>query len=205
MVITELKALGSDSYLAVLSEGEAVKVTTAMIADLSIYSGKELSAEALAELRDASRLAGCKKRALRIIGPRPKSCKELYDRLVEKGEEPRDAAACIQWLLDRHYLDDAQYAAMVVRHCAAKGFGVQRVKNELFRRGIDKVLWDEALEEMPDMEDTVYALLCRRLKTDCPDRTELKKATDALYRRGYSWDEIKAAVNRFRNENQNFD
>ena len=205
MEITELKPLGGDRYLAVLSDGGSVRVSTAMIADLSLYSGKELSEEEAGELTGASRLMGCKERALRIIGARPKSCKELYDRLVEKGEEPSDAAACIQWLLERHYLDDEQYASMLVRHCAGKGYGIQRVKSELYRRGIDKRLWDRALEEMPDMEDTVYGLLCRKLKTDKPDRAELKKATDALYRRGYSWDEIKTAVNRFSEENREFD
>lgn len=205
MEITELRALGGDGYLAVLSGGETFRVSTAIIADLSLYSGRELSEEEIYELRSASRLMSCKERALRIIGARPKSCRELYDRLVEKGETPEDAAACVQWLLERRYLDDEQYAAMLVRHCASKGFGIQRVKNELYRRGIGKELWDAALEEMPDTGDKVYELLCRRLKSGEPDRAELKKATDALYRRGYSWDEIKTAVNRFKEENRDVD
>ena len=86
---------------------------------------------------------------------------------------------------------------MVVRHYAAKGYGIQKVKSELYRHGVPKSLWDEAIEEMPEMDDKAYDFLCRKLKSDEPDRAELKKATDALFRRGFTWDEIKAAVNRF--------
>ncbi|MEG1108036.1 MAG: regulatory protein RecX [Oscillospiraceae bacterium] len=205
MEITELKALNSGKYRAVLSDGSAVMVTTAMIADLSLYSGRELTDEEFNELFAAAQLSACKERSLRIIGMRPMSCKELYDRLVEKGEMPENAAACVAWLLDLRYLDDGLYAGMLVRHNAAKGYGVGRIRNELYRRGIPKELWDDALEEMPETEDKVYDLLCRKLRNEEPDRAEMKKATDSLFRRGFSWTEIKAAVNRFKSDNENCD
>ena len=63
-----------------------------------------------------------------------------------------------------------------------------------------KSLWDEAIEEMPETDDKAFDLLCRKLKNDEPDRAELKKATDMLFRRGFTWDEIKAAVSRFNAE-----
>ncbi len=91
---------------------------------------------------------------------------------------------------------------MVVRHYAAKGYGRKKIQNELYNRGIPKDLWDEAFSEMPDTAETVYKLLRRRLNSPEPDRNEIKKATDSLYRRGFSWDEIKAALNRFESESE---
>lgn len=135
-----------------------------------------------------------------MIGARPLSKKELFDRLIEKGETPDNAEECIEWLAERHYLDDAQYAGMIVQHYAAKGYGIQKVKSELYRHGVPKSLWDEAIEEMPETDDKAFDLLCRKLKNDEPDRAELKKATDMLFRRGFTWDEIKAAVSRFNAE-----
>ena len=195
--ISELKDLGRERFLAVLSDGRETRVSTAMIADLALYSGRELAEEEQEMLFSASALLECKERALRIIGARPMSCKELHKKLLEKGESEEAAESCIEWLLERRYLDDGQYAAMLVRHYNAKGYGIARVKQELYRRGIAKSLWDEALEDMPEMDDKVFELLCRKLKTDAPDRAEMKRATDSLFRRGYSWDEIKTAVNRF--------
>lgn len=200
MIITELRETSAGRFIVGFSDGNEMKASLDVVADLSLYKGRELSDEEFGKLSEAAQLSACKERALRIIGARPMSCKELYDRLVEKGETVDNAEICVQWLLDLHYLDDAQYAGMLVRHYAAKGYGVQRIKNEMYRRGLPKTLWDAALEEMPETDDMVYKLLCRKLKNDAPDRAELKRATDSLYRRGYSWDEIKAAVNRFETE-----
>lgn len=200
VILEELKPLGNERFTAVLSGGDEIRVSTAIVADFSLYSGRELSDGELSELEAASGFLSCRERALKIIGARPMSCHELYTRLVEKGEDSSAAQACVDWLLERRYLDDSQYASQLVRHYSGKGYGLQRVKSELYRRGIAKTMWDEALSEMPDMGDAVYRLLCNKLRCDDPDRAQMKKATDALYRRGYSWDEIRAAVNRFNEE-----
>ena len=91
---------------------------------------------------------------------------------------------------------------MIVRHYAQKGFGISKIRNELYRRGVPKTLWDEAIEEMPETDDKAYELLCRKLRGTEPDRAELKKAADALFRRGFTWDEIKAALRRYGAEEQ---
>ena len=96
-----------------------------------------------------------------------------------------------------HLLDDAQYAAMCVRHYAAKGYGAGRIRNELYRRGIPRELWDDALQELPEQDDQIDTLLRRRLRSDTPDRDELRRASDYLYRRGFGRDEIRAAIARY--------
>ena len=198
--VTELRELQTGRFAVGFSDGSEVKLSANAVTDLGLYQGKELTDEALVELASRVSFTKCKERALRIIGARPMSRKELRDRLVEKGETPENAEETVEWMAGLHYLDDEQYAGMVVRHYAAKGYGAQKIKNELYRRGVPKELWDAALEERPEDEETVYVLLCRKIKSDTPDRAEMKKATDALFRRGFSWDEIKCAVNRFWDE-----
>jgi len=200
MTITELRETSSGKFIVGFSDGSEMKLSLDTVADLSLYRGRELTGEEFSKLKSAAELSSCKERALRIIGARPLSEKELFDKLVEKGEAADNAETCVEWLTKLHYLDDAQYAGMIVRHYAAKGYGVQKIRSELFRHGVPKPLWEEALEEMTDTDDKAFELLCRKLKSDEPDRAELKKATDMLYRRGFSWDEIKSAVNRFKTE-----
>ena len=195
--ITELRELSQGRFLVGFSDGSEMKIGLNTVADMSLFKGRELSGEELLQLRAATELSKCKERAMKLIGARPLSKKELFDKLVEKGELAENAEACVEWLSEMHYLDDERYAGMIVRHYAAKSYGVQRVKNELYRHGVPKNLWDAALEEMPENDDKVYELLCKRLRSCEPDRAELKKATDALFRRGFTWDEIKAAVNRY--------
>jgi regulatory protein len=89
---------------------------------------------------------------------------------------------------------------MIVRHYAAKGYGRMRIKNELYTRGVPKDLWDDALDGLPDQSETVEKLIEMKLKTDSPDKKELKKLTDFLLRRGFGWDEIRPAINNYINE-----
>ena len=197
ITLTDLKQTGPERFLARFDNGEELRTTLAVVTELSLYSGRTLTEDELSAVRDASARSRCRQRALRIIGARAMSVKELTDRLKEKGESPENAEDAAQWLLDMRLLDDAQYAAMCVRHYAAKGYGPGKIRNELYRRGIARELWDEALEELPEQDDRIDALLRRKLKSDTPDRAELRKAADYLYRRGFGRDEIHAALARY--------
>ncbi len=197
ITLTDLKQTGPERFLARFDNGEELRTTLAVVTELSLYSGRTLTEDELSAVRDASARSRCRQRALRIIGARAMSVKELTDRLKEKGESPENAEDAAQWLLGMRLLDDAQYAAMCVRHYAAKGYGPGKIRNELYRRGIARELWDEALEELPEQGDRIDALLRRKLKSDTPDRAELRKAADYLYRRGFGRDEIHAALARY--------
>ena len=162
------------------------------------FAAFELIPDVLLELFDASEtMLSIGTTALRIIGARAMSVKELTDRLKEKGESPENAEDAAAWLQEMHLLDDAQYAAMCVRHYAAKGYGAGRIRSELYRRGIPRELWDDALQELPEQDDQIDTLLRRRLRSDTPDRDELRRASDYLYRRGFGRDEIRAAIARY--------
>ena len=201
-VLTELKQTGHERFLARFDTGEEVRVTLSNVAELGLYAGLQLDDAAMQTLRDRSARARCRERALRIIGARPMSEKELRDRLVEKGETAENAADAVDWLVELRLLNDAEYAAMCVRHYAAKGFGPGRIRNELYRRGVPRELWEEALEELPEQDDEIDRLLRRKLRGDVNDRDALRKATDALYRRGFRSEDIRAAVERLRMEEE---
>ena len=46
-------------------------------------------------------------------------------------------------------------------------------------------------------DEQIDTLLRRRLRSDTPDRDELRRASDYLYRRGFGRDEIRAAIARY--------
>lgn len=142
-----------------------------------------------------------KARAFRIVEKREVSRKMLIDRLTEKGASPEDAQEVADRLCELRVIDDSRFAGMVVRHYAGKGYGLRRIQEELYRRGIDRELWDEALEEIPDENDSLYRLLCRRLAGDDSAEAQ-RKAIAAMQRRGFGWDEIRSAMDRYHRENE---
>lgn len=138
-----------------------------------------------------------RKKALSLLERRDYGSEELCAKLVEKGAEPDEARAAVRYMVRVGFIDDERYAAMVVRHYAAKGYGVGRVCEELRRRKLDRELWDAALAELPEPDETVDALLRAKLRGKAADRDTIRKAGAALVRRGFTWEAVKAATDRY--------
>ena len=153
--------------------------------------------------KENASVEAAKRKALSLLDRRDYSRAELLRKLDEKGYDAAAAEEAVDRLVYLGFVDDARYAPIVVRHYAAKGYGAQRIRGELQRRGIPKELWDTAMAEMPQQDETLDRLLRSRLKgAPVGDRDALRKATDALRRKGYGWDEISAAVERMRAEEE---
>lgn len=136
---------------------------------------------------------------------RPHSEKELRDKLREKGASDADIETVTALCVDYGFVNDAEYAGMIVRHYAAMGYGPGRIRQELKRRGVPEALWDEAMAERPDGTETIDRLLRQRLRgRDAFDRKERDKAANFLFRKGYSWNDIRAALGRLGAEDDEY-
>ena len=203
MIISEIKQTSAERFTLIFDNGTELKTSLGVVTDKFIHSGLELSDEEYDELYSASTLSLAKARALRIINSRALSEKELFGKLVEKGETPANSELCVTWLRDMGLLNDSSYASSLVRHYAAKGYGTIRVKQELRRHGILSELVDEAIGEMPEQDDYLERFIRSRLH-DSSDKAQVKRVSDALFRKGYSWDEIKHALNNFKAETEEY-
>ena len=95
-----------------------------------------------------------------------------------------------QTVLDEGYINN------VAVHPAYRRQGIaSRLLEELRRRGVDRGLWDSALEEMPEAAEILDRLL--RKRGDLSDPKERRRASDALLRRGFSWEQVRAALGRY--------
>ena len=56
---------------------------------------------------------------------------------------------------------------------------------------------DAALAELPEPDETVDALLRAKLRGKAADRDTIRKAGAALVRRGFTWEAVKAATDRY--------
>ena len=184
-------------FLAKLESGEILRVTEEELLRFGLRAGMELDERTLEALRASGKASSARAAAANIIGSRALSKRELTRRLVKKGNEETDAQAAADWLEDIGAVDDAGYAASLVRHYGGKGYGPARVREELRRRGVDRALWDEAMEEMPEAAEILDRLIQKRCKGDLSDPRERRRTCDALMRRGFGWSEVKAAMARY--------
>lgn len=196
MTISAIRQTSPDRLTVCFEDGTEIKTTLATVTDLRLCSGKDLDGHELEELRLSSLRSLAREKALGYLSQRQMSRRELKTKLLQKGLDEDTAEYCVQWLSDRQLIDEESYAAAVVRHYAAKGYGAGRVRQELRRRGIDRELWDEALEQMPEDSGKLDSFIAARL-TDPEDQAQIRRISAALLRRGYSWEEIRSALRRF--------
>ena len=199
----------AERWLCWLEDGSCIRDTENEVVSFALYSGMEVSDELYDRLIEAAGRSTVRAKALDYISHRPMSRKELVDKLTAKPPRTRDgrerqplaapeqAAEIADWLEDLGYLNDAEYAKTIARHYSAKGYGDRKVKDELFRRGVPQQYWQEALLEAQPPEDGVDEFLRKRFRGQVPDQKELKRASDALARRGYNWSEIREGLNRY--------
>lgn len=164
------------------------------VEDFGLYAGKELSQEERDALLTAAGQMSAKMRAVRIVSASSVSRKDLEQRLVRKGEDPDQAKEAVEWMEDMGLVDDRDTAYHVVQSCIAKGYGLARAKQALYEKRIPKECWEEALADYPDQAEKIEDFLRSRLDRES-DQKEIKRAIDALIRRGHSYSAIRRCVN----------
>ena len=184
-------------FLLTLEDGTILRVTEEELLRFGLREGMDLDSDLLSEIQKSAKSSDTKVRAANMISARPLSKQELQKRLVQKGSGEEDAAAAVEWLEDLGAVNDEAYAATLVRHYSARGYGVLRIREELRRRGVPRELWDNALEERPESSETLDALIQKKCKGDLSDPKERKRVADSLMRRGFSWNEVRAALGRY--------
>ena len=174
-------------------DGSAMRLYRQTVQDFGLYAGKELSDEEMTALRKAAGEMSAKMRAVRIVSASNVSKRDLEQRLIHKGEDPKQARQAVAWMSDLNLLDDAKTAEQVVHSCIRKGYGIARAKQALYEKRIPKAYWEDALTDYPDQTDKITEFLRSRLKEDYEER-DLRRATDALLRRGHTYHEIRKAL-----------
>ena len=171
--------------------------------DFCLYPGQELEEEELDKLRNAAGEMSAKMRAVRIVSASSVSKKDLEQRLIHKGERPDQAKAAVEWMSELSLLDDRKTAEQVVARCISKGYGLSRAKQALYEKRIPKSLWDEALADYPDQIDKIKEFLESRLG-EAPGDKDVKRAVDALMRRGHSYGKIRKALEQLALDTEEF-
>ena len=190
-------------YWVTFDDGSKMGLYRQTVEDFALYSGKELDEQEAEALRTAAGQMSAKMRAVRIVSAASVSRRDLEARLVRKGEDPQQAKEAVAWMEDLHLVDDRATAEQVVSSCISKGYGLMRAKQALYEKRIPKEYWDEALADYPDQTEKITAFLKSRLDADS-DEKQVRRAVDALIRRGHSYGAIRRALDALSFDTEDF-
>ena len=175
------------------SDGSTMRLYRQTLEDFGIYTGMEMTGEEVSRLRTAAGQMSAKMRAVRIVAASNVSKTDLEQRLIRKGESPRQAAEAVRWMEDLNLVDDRVTAEQTVQRCIRQGYGKARAKQALYEKQIPRQLWEEVLADYPDQTDSITEYLRNRLGESWNER-DLKRAMDALVRRGHNYSQIRKAL-----------
>jgi regulatory protein len=137
-------------------------------------------------------------RAVKLLAAKPRSVRELRERLLEKlwtNEEIVEAV--LEKLSDYNYLNDEEYARdTALSKLRQRPQGRRRLEASMSQRKLDNTTIDkavaEAFEKMPETELIDRAISKRlRLKGKPETREDIKKFQDHLLRQGFGYDLIR--------------
>ncbi|MBP3442089.1 MAG: regulatory protein RecX [Clostridia bacterium] len=165
-------------------------------------SGDEIDDGDLAAFKEAagSRLAF--NSAMFSLDLRDHSERELRNKLLRKFDEASVNSA-IEKLIDLGLVNDRRYAEMLVRELyERKKYGKNRVRSELYKRGIDSVIINEVIEEYEnefetDNVKTIVDIIRKKYYNKLVDEKSRQKVVAALVRLGYSFSDIRQAMSDF--------
>jgi regulatory protein len=140
--------------------------------------------------------------ALRLLGRRELSVKELRERLIDREHPADEIDRAIEHLLDTKALDDARVARAYARTASnVKGRGRVRVMRELSAMGIAKDTASEAVAEVfADVDER--ALIAKALQKKMRGRPRIADAAEHarlyqyLMRQGYTPAGIATALRK---------
>ena len=182
--------------LVFLEDGACLRITEQELLDFGLRAGDELNDKTLQKLKEAAGVSNVKATAADLVGKRAMSRRDLERKLRDRGASEAEARYAAEWLEAIGAINDADYAAVLARHCADLGYGPQRVREKLYEQGVPRELWDEALDQAPDSAWQIDRFLAAKLRGRAPEEAEKRRLTSALLRRGFAWGDVREAWSR---------
>lgn len=158
---------------------------------------KEINENELTELLDAVSFRRAYNKGLDLLSRRPHGKKELIKKLCEKGHEKVSAEKACDRLLELGLLNDDDFARILANELyERKGYGIKRIKQELIFRGVDREIVENAIESLDiDTQTRIILVIRKKYLNKINDEKGRKRAIDGLMRLGYSYSDIKSALN----------
>ena len=188
-----------------LEGGDLLRITESELLRFGLCIGLDIDDRTVVELQQSGARSETRVRAANMISSRPLSRRELIRKLGEKGAAESDAEAAADWLEEIGALNDADYALMLVRHYGGMGYGEAKIRDELYRRGVPRELWEDALLRSPDVQEAIARVIAQKTKGRALDEKGRKRLSDMLLRRGFAWRDVRAALAKIGEDTTEFD
>jgi regulatory protein len=192
-------------YLIYLSDGREILSYIDFIVKFKVKVGKQLTEEQIKEIKSESEVILAKEIAYRFISYKPRTLKEVSDKLKAKGFQSDLVSKVVEELKNYGFINDLEYARnFVLNRSRSKTLGELALRRELLSKGISSEIVDEVLSERENLIDEFEIALdlaqgklkqIKSLKKRKKGRDEYKRRIyEFLLRRGFKLETINRVM-----------
>ena len=194
---------GKQDKIHISVDGEySFTVDETYFLSMGIWNGKDVDSDELEDIKQTVSVRRAYNYAVNLLSRRDHSERELMTKLTQKGYSD-GAEEAIRKLRNGGYVSDERFARLYVRELQTfKKYGKRRIEQELYRKGVDREIIREVLDETDFDESELVSLIERKYGRYLTDEKGVSKTINGLLRMGYSYGEIRDAL---REINENLD
>ncbi|MEM7128741.1 MAG: RecX family transcriptional regulator [Chloroflexota bacterium] len=196
--ITALKQQQKNKDRVSVFLDDAFAFGLSMDAAMHLKKGQKLTEAEIAQLKEADGYNKAFHAALRYLGYRQRSCREIERYLADKEYPGEVIEATIHRLYEYSYVDDEAFArAFVADRERFRPKGERALRQELRHKGIDDEIITSVLTEL-DEDASAWAAVEPKMERWLMLDEEVfkKKITGFLGRRGFSYEIIRTVIER---------
>lgn len=198
MLITKITKSRKErnGYVVFIDEAPAFQVSDEVLMKFGLLTGKQIDERMVEEIASAEAFSRARKIALNFISYRPRSSKEIVNKLSHKGFSSKLARQVVHQLREVNVVSDLEFARMLVRDkLRGKPMGKAMIRRKLLEKGISFQIIERVLKEYVSEEDEQQAaarLAAKKLKLSrsrfagLDSVKQQKRMVDYLLSRGFS-------------------
>lgn len=197
MIITAIKPRRKGLSALYIDEEFVANLDTQTLLENRFDVGREIDDEDLHEIIILSNEKRAKDKALYLISYRDHSKKELTDKIRRTCDEA-SAEKAVERMEELGLVDDESYARRYAQQIIfSKHISKKGASYELARKGIDKELANEILDEIEVDSKEQIRLVIEKKYRNINDEKIKRRAVSALQRLGYGWEDIKSVIEEY--------
>lgn len=202
MTVTDITKTKKGRY-ALFADGEflfSVHKDSFFKTKLSV--GNAMTVEELEELRLEDEFISAKESALNILSRASQSSGMLREKLSKYYGEDAVERTLVR-MAELGLLDDRDYARRFASDCVKlRGYSMQRLKQALWQKKLPPEAIEAGMAQFDDRDETqpIIDMILKKYKSKIFDEDGLRKTIAAMQRRGFSYGDIKTALNRIEDE-----
>lgn len=194
MKINKFKKVGTNKYKLFFND-DSILVYEDVIIKYNLLYKKEIDSDLLIKINEDNYKASIYDTALKYIGVRMRSKKELKEYLIKKKFDIKDINDTINKLLYQGFLNDVQFCKSYVNDkIHLTNSGLDKIKNELIKLGIEEDIIKSTFETIDKsiLLDKLNKIISKelRINSKLPVNKMKNKITNRCINLGYKLEDI---------------